>query len=142
MTRFRNPYPEPSRDPSVPPDRCPRCQSTHFHMATFSQYQVFTTGGYRLLGNTRQAIVCVCGQPKPVSKENSRDQEDQEFKESLKVAKDYHERTGPERLMGELKRDYITLVEFQALSDQVGALEAVLQQLSKKDKKDDQKAPG
>jgi hypothetical protein len=44
--------------------------------------------------------------------------------------------------MGELKRDYITLVEFQALSDQVGALEAVLQQLSKKDKKDDQKAPG
>ena len=58
------------------------------------------------------------------------------------MAKDYHERTGPERLMGELKRDYITLVEFQALSDQVGALEAVLQQLSKKDKKDDQKAPG
>ena len=121
------------------PDPCPRCGSTHFQIATFMQYTVFPGGGYRTHSRPHQAVVCLCGRPISTSRLNPRDAEDLSFLDSMKVAAEYRERTGPDLLMAELRRDFLTHEEFQALSDQVSTLEAVLQQLSKNDQEKDQK---
>ncbi len=57
------------------------------------------------------------------------------------MAEAYRAQTGPERLIEELQRDFITHAEFQALSEQVSALETILQELRNEDKKVQPKKP-
>lgn len=125
-----------------PETACQRCGSSHFQLAEFAQYIVFSGGGYQILSKySRQAVVCLCGQPISIKKLNLLNKDDRSFGDSLILAQEYRARTGPNRLMGDLTRDFITHTDFQALSDQVSALETILQQLSKNDQKDDKKRP-
>jgi hypothetical protein len=138
--------PTKTTDPKTP---CQRCGSSHFQLASFAQYTLLSKSGYSRSDYIRQTLVCLCGEPIPISKPNPRNSEDQSFQKSRAAAHAYHERTGPERIAGELARDFITHADFQTLSEQVSALEAVLQQLGmeeqktgKEDQKSSKKTPG
>jgi hypothetical protein len=114
---------------------CKRCGSTHFYLAQFAQYDVFVGGGYHRLSETRQAAVCLCGRPLSTRKLLPHNTVDQSFKESLEAEQKHWEQVGSNCIIGHLRNDFITHAEFEELSQQVSSLEAVLQQLGKKDQK-------
>src|ERR1017187_4697305 len=88
--------------PADAPYPCPRCGSTHFHMATFAQYVVYPGGGYQIQSEPREAVVCLCGRPISTEKLNPRYEKDRTFLGSLKLAEKYWEQAGPDQLMEEL----------------------------------------
>ena len=100
-------------------------------------------GGLAPSDEFRHVRICLCGHPMPVRTVARFDEVGRSLQQSLQAAQHYRERMGPDQIVAELTRGFITHAEFQALSDQVSALESILQQFRKKDqKKDAQKTLG
>lgn len=103
---------------------------------------VFSGGGYQLYSDVvYQVVFCLCGSPIPLKRLNRRTPSDLSLIASLEAARGYRERTGSDQAMAELKRDFITNVEFQELTEQVRALEDILQQMQNNEQHDAPQAP-
>jgi len=118
------------------PRCCEVCGSTHFHLARFAEYDVFSNGGYRLLSNeSYEAVVCLCGRARSTRKLLPRNAVDKSFQASQNAAQRRYEQMAPDEVRARLEQAFVTRSEFERLCQQMTSLEMALRQVSQRDGK-------
>jgi len=88
-----------------------------------------------MVSKTREAAVCLCGRALSTKRLLQRNSVDKSFQDSLDAEERHYERTAADKIPAKLARYFVTRAEFDAGYQEISALEAVLQQLGKKDQK-------
>ena len=115
------------------PNRCPRCGSTHYQVAHFAEYVAHSVSQpQRLSQESVGLFVCICGNVLP-GRLNLTTPKYQTLRESLEAARRYHEQKIG-RSKADVEHEFVSHAEYDVLQDKVQALEAEIQQLSKKKK--------
>jgi hypothetical protein len=108
---------------------CSECGSTYFYDAEFRQYQAGPGGGFSPSNHAWPKKICVGGHPLLPGIAPSRSPEvGNSLEQSIRAAQEQRARMNPERIKADLARDLITQAEFQAATERLQALEAILEQ--------------